>query len=182
MNTRRAVAPYDVTQTNGTILDILSQYATICAKEFCGRCMPCRYGTQEWTFIIQKLIDGNGTLQDLNQLKQINQSMKTASFCRLGQVSPFIIDSILKYHEQALISYITDGTPLVNNIVELPKYFINPDLCKGCDPTEKSFCQISCTANAIVGEKTMLRKIDQGKCFRCDSCISVCPQKAIYFA
>ncbi len=117
---RRTTPPYDTTQTTGTVLDILYKYSDVCAREFCGRCMPCRYGTREWTFIIQKLIDGEGTMQDLERLQTVNQSMKTASFCRLGQIAPLVIESMLETHHQEIIKYIEDGTPLSNNVTELP--------------------------------------------------------------
>ncbi len=179
---RRTTPPYDTTQDRGTVLDILYKYADICAREFCGRCMPCRYGTKEWTFIIQKLIDGKGTLQDLEQLKVINQSMKTASFCRLGQVAPFVIESILNNRNQEITEYITEGIPLHNNITGLPEYIIHPELCDGCPSDEKAPCQKVCTVNAIKGDPSSLHSIDLGKCFRCDECVAVCPTFAIYFS
>ncbi|MGL5956628.1 MAG: NADH-ubiquinone oxidoreductase-F iron-sulfur binding region domain-containing protein [Brevinema sp.] len=181
MSTRRLTVPYDVTQSTGTILDILLQYSNICAVEFCGKCMPCRYGTKEWSFIVQKLIEGHGTLKDLKRLQEINHSMKTASFCRLGLISPFVIDAILKYHHQELYDYIQEGTPLPTNISELPKFIIHPDLCDGCPTEEKAFCQKVCTVNAIEGEQGIPHLINQLKCFRCDDCVPVCPKAAIAF-
>lgn len=179
--TRRTTVPYDIQQKSGTILDILKQYAHTCAEEFCGKCMPCRYGTKEWTSIIQKLYEGQGTLEDINKMKTINHSMKTASFCRLGLVSPFVIDAILKYYQQELEDYITQQKPLNQDVVEIPKFTINTDLCNGCSDMEKSACKVVCTVNAIEGESGTAHTINQSKCFRCDDCTTVCPKQAIIF-
>lgn len=179
--TRRTSVPYEIQQQSGTILDILKNYVDVCANEFCGKCMPCRYGTKEWSYIIQKLIDGEGSSQDIQKIKTINHSMKMASFCRLGLVSPFVIDSILKYHQEELENFVSKKTPLPNNITTLPKFIINNELCNGCPDEEKAMCKQVCSVNAIDGEQGSIHNINQVKCFRCDECVSVCPQKAIAF-
>ena len=179
--TRRTAVPYDVQQSTGTILDILHKYAEICADEFCGKCMPCRYGTQEWKLTLQKITEGLGTMGDLQKLKDINHSMKTASFCRLGLVAPFVIESVLKYHQEEIEKYITDKTPLPNTYTALPEFTINTSLCDGCPSEEKAKCQQVCTVNAITGEAGAEHVINQVKCYRCDACVPVCPKQAIAF-
>ncbi len=178
--TRRLTVPYDVVQESGDILDLLLKYSDICAKEFCGKCMPCRYGTYEWVLTLQKIIDKKGSLEDLAKLKTINQSMITASFCRLGLVSPYVIEAVLKYHGDAIADYITKGTPLPP-ADKLPEYIISSKLCDGCPKFEKAPCMQACSVNAITGEQGALHVINQVKCFRCDACVPVCPQKAIDF-
>ncbi len=178
--TRRLTVPYDVTQSSGNILDLLLKYADICAREFCGRCIPCRYGTHEWVFALQKIVDKKGTLADLETIKTINQSMIVASFCPLGLRSPFVIEAILKYQHQAIEDFITKGAPLPE-VTELPKFLINDKLCDGCPSYEKAPCKTACSVSAITGEQGALHEINQAKCYRCDECTPVCPQKAIDF-
>lgn len=178
---RRTAVPYDLKQPSGTIIDILNYYATICATEFCGKCMPCRYGTKQWTFTLKKIQEGQGKLEDLNVLRTINSSMKTTSFCRLGLISPYIIDSILKYYQKEIEDYIVHKTPLSTQLTHLPQFIIQKKLCDGCPEEDKAPCQNICPVRAIEGEKGSLHIINQAKCFRCDDCTPVCPKKAIAF-
>ena len=179
---RRTAIPFDVSiESPGTILDILHKYQTICANEFCGKCMPCRYGTKEEVFIIDKIILGQGTMEDYQQLKTINKTMKTASFCMLGLRSPYVIDALFKYYGTEITDFIEHKTPMPKTYTELPKFLIKEDLCNGCPSDEKAPCKQVCAVNSIDGDKGALHIINQAKCYRCDECVAVCPTNAISF-
>jgi len=67
------------------------------AHESCGKCFPCRIGTQRLT---ERL---NGESNDLSQeawaeeVNDIGEAMKATSACGLGMAAPNVTDSFQKY-------------------------------------------------------------------------------------
>ena len=78
------------------IVDIARQAMAFFAEESCGKCFPCRIGTQRLT----ERLGGEGPA-DLaawrSEVEDIGDVMKSTSACGLGMAAPFITDSLLKY-------------------------------------------------------------------------------------
>lgn len=178
---RRAGVPFDVSlEVEGTLAEILQKYVATCADEFCGICMPCRYGTKEWKLILNRIVSGQAEARDEVKLKTINQSMKNASLCPLGLRSPFLIDALFKYFGDEMNAMLNNQT-LEKKYTTLPQFRVIADECDICASLDGGpKCIPVCPARAItVEEDTCV--INQTKCFRCDLCTPVCPTKAIVF-
>lgn len=52
--------------------------------ESCGKCTPCRAGTVKARMILERLLAGRGTRQDIIELERTATLLKEASFCGLG--------------------------------------------------------------------------------------------------
>ena len=67
------------------------------AHESCGKCFPCRIGTQRLT---ERL---NGDARNLSteawteEVNDINEAMKATSACGLGMAAPHVTESLMKY-------------------------------------------------------------------------------------
>ncbi len=65
------------------------------AEESCGKCTPCREGATWLTRILDRIVDGHGTLTDLDQLYQVGETICPGAFphaasARLGiEAVPF---------------------------------------------------------------------------------------------
>jgi NADH:ubiquinone oxidoreductase subunit F (NADH-binding)/NADH:ubiquinone oxidoreductase subunit E len=77
-----------VLDANTCILDYLRVVADFFHFESCGKCTPCRVGTERYTQILSDLTHGRGTPQHLDELVHWGQVMKDSSFCGLGQTAP----------------------------------------------------------------------------------------------
>lgn len=69
------------------VLQVARNAAHFFAHESCGFCTPCRVGTQFQKKIIDKLNNGHGTAQDIEELKNIGRIMKSMSHCGLGHTA-----------------------------------------------------------------------------------------------
>lgn len=78
-------------------VDYLKAVMEFFEEESCGKCTPCREGNQRLLELLEKLSEGNGTVEDVNRLKSIAQTMKNASFCGLGQSAPTALVTLLKH-------------------------------------------------------------------------------------
>jgi bidirectional [NiFe] hydrogenase diaphorase subunit len=88
------------------MVDVARFFMEFCKDESCGKCVPCRVGTAQMYDLLTKLIDGNGTGDDLRLLQDLCDMVKFTSLCGLGQTAPNPVLSTLKYfgHEyEALV-------------------------------------------------------------------------------
>jgi len=72
-------------------------FMDFCVDESCGKCVPCRIGTVQIRQILDKLIAGDGSEEDLEQLESLCKLVKDASLCGLGQSAPNPVLSTLRY-------------------------------------------------------------------------------------
>jgi len=66
-------------------------------RESCGKCTPCREGTQRMLEILSKIIEGQGRPEDLDRLLALGEVMRDTSLCGLGQSAPNPVLSTLRY-------------------------------------------------------------------------------------
>jgi NADH-quinone oxidoreductase subunit F len=63
--------------------------------ESCGKCTPCRFGNQRMVELLTKIINGEGAMDDLIELKELAEYIKINAFCGLGQMAPTAVVSAL---------------------------------------------------------------------------------------
>ena len=70
------------------VLEIAEQFMEFFIEESCGYCTPCRVGNVLLRDGLSRIRDGRGTPDDMAYLRQLGETVKTASRCGLGQTSP----------------------------------------------------------------------------------------------
>lgn len=77
------------------------------AHESCGKCFPCRIGTQRLTERLAGTA-GPSDLQDwLDEVMDLGKTMTETSACGLGMAAPLISDSLLKYFPSRVSDHVT---------------------------------------------------------------------------
>ena len=66
-------------------------------KESCGKCVPCREGTKRMLEILDRIIANKGTLEDLDLLEELSDTITNTALCGLGQSACKPVQSTLKY-------------------------------------------------------------------------------------
>ncbi len=87
--------------------DFARFFMDFCVDESCGKCLPCRVGTVQIRALLDKLIGGYGTHEDIEKLENLCHVVKRTSLCGLGQSAPNPVISTLNYfrHEyEALVA------------------------------------------------------------------------------
>jgi len=98
---------------NRCIIDIVRNMARFFQHESCGKCTPCREGTDIIYYLLTKIALGKGEERDLETLKLLGETMKDASFCGLGQSAPNSLLNTLKLFPDEYIQHIQKkGCPL----------------------------------------------------------------------
>ncbi len=89
------------------IVDVCENIMRFFKDESCGKCFPCRLGTEASYRIIKKIKEKKANLHDLFNLERICKTMKNASFCGLGQTAPNIILQSLQKFKDEWLSHIS---------------------------------------------------------------------------
>lgn len=148
-------------------------YLGFTKDESCGKCTPCRIGTRRMLEMLEKICDGNGTLEMLDELEDLANTIRDTALCGLGQTAPNPVLSSLRYFRDEYVAHVVDKRCPAGTCQKLYKLRIT-DACKGCTK-----CARNCPVNAIVGKVKMQHVIDQTKCIKCGACIDNCPFHAI---
>lgn len=95
------------------IVDIVRNIARFFQHESCGKCTPCREGTNIIYRLLTKIALGKGEDTDLETLKSLGETMKDTSFCGLGQTAPNSLLDTLKLFTNEYAQHIQKkGCPL----------------------------------------------------------------------
>jgi NADH:ubiquinone oxidoreductase subunit F (NADH-binding) len=79
------------------VIDIMLRNTEFLADESCGKCTPCRDGTEAMRDILERLANGDGERNDIQALEDLGQVMTVSALCGLGQTAPVPVCDTLKY-------------------------------------------------------------------------------------
>ncbi len=77
------------------VIDIVGRTMKFLAEESCGKCTPCRQGTEVMVEILDKFSRGEGSEREIKNLEDLSRVMMISSLCGLGQAAPnAVMDSL----------------------------------------------------------------------------------------
>lgn len=164
-----------VMDENTCMVDVAKFFLDFMQDESCGKCLPCRDGVPEMYKILDKISKGEGNDQDIVNLKNIAETIKSTALCGLGNTSPNPVLSTLEYYGDEYRAHIHDKACPAGVCADLIYYEVQPDACKSCDR-----CRKACPVDAISGEPGGDPYIiDNDICISCGTCVEECPFDAI---
>jgi bidirectional [NiFe] hydrogenase diaphorase subunit len=90
------------------MVDVAKYFMDFCREESCGKCLPCRVGTQEMYMLLDRISRGRATHEHLAQLESLAAMVRATSLCGLGQGSPNPVFSTLRYFRHEYMAHIDD--------------------------------------------------------------------------
>ena len=149
-------------------------YLEFIVEESCGKCSPCRIGNKRLLEILTRITEGKGTMEDLDNLRNLSQVIKDTALFGLGQTSPNPVLSTLEHFYDEYVAHIRDHKCPAGKCKALLSFRIDPQLCVGC-----TLCSRNCPVDAIIGERKEAHFIDTTKCIKCGTCKDKCKFNAI---
>ncbi|MBU0600557.1 NADH-quinone oxidoreductase subunit NuoF [bacterium] len=143
-------------------------------EESCGKCVPCRVGSNVMLNMLHEITEGRGKEGDIELLQELAEQIKDASLCGLGQTAPNPVLTTIKYFRNEYDAHIKDKYCPAHSCLALLKFEVNPKLCKMC-----GLCVKDCPVEAIKWEKKQVAVIDKEKCIKCKTCLANCRFMAI---
>ena len=164
-----------VLDEDNCMVDVARFYMDFIVDESCGKCTPCRVGTKRLLELLNKICDGEGTLETLDELESLCYTIKETALCGLGQSAPNPVLSTLSQFREEYIAHVVDKRCPAGVCKNLLQYEIDPDKCRKC-----GLCARQCPVNAISGKVGKeVFSIDTDKCIKCGGCVSACHFNAI---
>ena len=163
-----------VMNEDSCMVEVAKYFVNFTENESCGKCVPCRMGTQHLHRILEKITSGRGEEGDIERLKKIAQTMKESSLCGLGQTAPNPILTTLRYFGDEYKAHIEEKKCPALACSKLVVYAVERDKCKGC-----TLCERACPTGAISGGLKKPHSIDASKCISCGACFQTCKFGAI---
>jgi NADH-quinone oxidoreductase subunit F len=87
--------------------------------ESCGQCSPCREGTGWMEKILHKIVDGHGTLKDIDLLWELQAKIEGNTICPLGDAAAWPVASAIRHFRAEFEDYVTNG----DKIKDVKYYF-----------------------------------------------------------
>ena len=157
------------------MVEVARFFMNFTQNESCGKCVPCREGTKRMLEILERIVGGKGTLEDLDVLEELSEMITDTALCGLGKCAAQPVMSTLQFFRDEYEQHVVEKKCISRNCEALRKFVIDPDKCKGC-----SKCARNCPAGAISGQIRKAYSIDFDTCIKCGACVSDCAFDAIH--
>ncbi len=163
-----------VMDEDNCMVDVARFFLEFTVDESCGKCTPCRIGTRRLLEMLNKITEGNGTLEDLDKMEELCHYIINNALCGLGQTAPNPVLSTLKYFRDEYEAHVVEKRCPAGVCKKLLQYVIDPNKCTGC-----TLCARKCPVSCIAGKVKEPHVIDQSKCIKCGACMENCKFGAI---
>jgi NADH:ubiquinone oxidoreductase subunit F (NADH-binding)/(2Fe-2S) ferredoxin/NAD-dependent dihydropyrimidine dehydrogenase PreA subunit len=153
------------------MVDVSRYFLEFTQKESCGKCTFCRIGTRHLLDILERITEGKGAPEDLDQLSRLAADVKAGSLCGLGKTAPNPVLTSLNFFRDDYKAHIEEGRCPGLTCRPLIAYYIDLDACaRGCDA-----CVGCCPTDAVFTTRHRKKGIDQELCVKCGECVVACP-------
>jgi NADH-quinone oxidoreductase subunit F len=163
-----------VMDEDSCMVEVARFFMSFTQRESCGKCVPCREGTKRMLGVLERIVDGQGTMEDLDMLRELADMIENTALCGLGKSAPKPVISTLNAFEDEYIAHIRDKRCPAGVCSKLKVYVIDAAVCKGC-----SKCARNCPVGAIHGVLKSPYSIDTNVCIRCGACVEQCAFGAV---
>ncbi len=99
-------AAFFVVGDRADIVDLALNCVEFYRNESCGKCVPCRVGSQKLVEVLHEIVAGRFPKNHLASIPELAETMSLTSICGLGQVAANPITSVLKYFRKDLDKYL----------------------------------------------------------------------------
>ncbi len=95
-----------VTDDTTCMIEALDSAARFFADESCGQCSPCREGTGWIHRIVRRIAEGQGTIQDLDDLLSIAGDMEGKTICVFADAAAWPVQSYISKFRAEFEQYV----------------------------------------------------------------------------
>lgn len=95
-----------------SIVQNLHTFARFYHHESCGQCSPCREGTGWMEKIIHKILDGHGTLEDIDLLWDIQRKIEGNTICPLGDAAAWPVASAIRHFRHEFEEFVKNPSAI----------------------------------------------------------------------
>jgi NADPH-dependent glutamate synthase beta subunit-like oxidoreductase len=84
-------------------VELTRAFLDLCLAQSCGKCVPCRLGLDQLSRLVDTLLEGDGTLEDLHTVERTAQVIYQSADCAIGfEAARMVLDSSRAFREDYL--------------------------------------------------------------------------------
>lgn len=87
-------------------VDLALNFLRLCHAQTCGKCTPCRIGLGQLAFYLQEVLDGNGTMEMLDEIQKLARVVLNSADCAIGYEAARMVLKGLEGFRDDYISHI----------------------------------------------------------------------------
>ncbi|MEM8845196.1 MAG: NADH-quinone oxidoreductase subunit NuoF [Pseudomonadota bacterium] len=96
------------------MVDVLRRISRFYFSESCGQCTPCREGTGWLYRMLTRILNGEGTIEDIDKLDSVAGNIMGRTICALGDAAAMPVQSFIKNYREEFVHYVEHGCSMVN--------------------------------------------------------------------
>ena len=98
-----------ICDTRTCVVDLAKVLMQFFRFESCGKCTPCRIGTQRMYELLEGITQGTGRLEDLDEMRRLIEPMEMLSNCVLGASAGVRVRAVLLHFQEEVEAHIRLG-------------------------------------------------------------------------
>jgi len=79
------------------IIQAISRLSLFYKHESCGQCTPCREGSPWLSKVMERMVTGDATLQEIDMLQEITTQIEGHSICALGDAAAWPVQGLIRH-------------------------------------------------------------------------------------
>lgn len=97
------------------MVKVLQRISQFYFSESCGQCTPCREGTGWLYRMLCRIVEGNGTMEDIDRLEDVAHKIEGRTICALGEAAAMPVWSFVQNFREEFVYYVENGCSMVNS-------------------------------------------------------------------
>ena len=90
-------------------VDLTAAFLRMCLAQSCGKCVPCRVGLDRLQGLIEKILEGEGTAEDLANVRSCAQAIYDSADCAIGfEAAKLVLDGMTAFDDD-YVSHVEKG-------------------------------------------------------------------------
>jgi len=91
------------------MLDLATNLVRFFRNESCGKCVPCRVGSQKAVALLERVLAGEAQGDELELLPELDEALRLTSICGLGQVVLNPATSVIEHFPEDVQRHLESG-------------------------------------------------------------------------
>ena len=101
-------------------IDISAAFLKLYMTQSCGKCTPCRVGLRQLSFLLEKVLNHEAVMEDLDKIEHLANHISISADCAIGSEAARMILTGVKGFRDEYISHILDGVCLAERTESIP--------------------------------------------------------------
>ncbi len=97
------------------MVKVLQRISQFYFSESCGQCTPCREGTGWLYRMLCRIVEGKGTMEDIDRLEDVAHKIEGRTICALGEAAAMPVWSFVQNFREEFVYYVENGCSMVNS-------------------------------------------------------------------